>query len=301
MTLIVPPSGDFLVLELFGILTNLVGSFCPNCKSITFHRLSTGPALPATWVCLYHSCTPAVMAQPNEPASAADDPLVALTTSLKHWCQINQPPTSKHPPLTGTTSDHYDKFKLFCESTESWFYLQAIPDEPNDKGAHLEYILNFLSTTGCLKWNQWTLASVTAYDIAATKKSMKSFLEYLASKMDHTVSQQWWIYQLEDVWIKPGETPDELVDHLRALGNRCNFPTDEQKEWNIQFHLVCAITDSELLKKLLTLDLKATTAKMLKTCRTHIARVDNLYTMGLWSKTVNALNKESQWPQSHPQ
>ena len=27
--------------------------------------------------------------------------------------------------------------------------------------------------------------------------------------------------------IKPGETPDELVDHLRVLANRCSFPTFE--------------------------------------------------------------------------
>ena len=53
------------------------------------------------------------------------------------------------------------------------------------------------------------------------------------------------------------------------------------------------LTDSELVKKLLTLDLKATTAKMLKTCRTHIAIADNLNAMGVGSKTVNAVNKWS--------
>ena len=31
--------------------------------------------------------------------------------------------------------------------------LQAILDEPDNKGAHLKYILNFLGTTGCQKWN----------------------------------------------------------------------------------------------------------------------------------------------------
>ena len=97
--------------------------------------------------------------------------------------------------------------------------------------------------------------------------------------------------------IKPGETPDEQVDHLRALANRCNFPTDEEKEWNVQFHLVHTLAYSELVKKLLTLDLKATTDKMLETCRTHKAIVDNLNAMGLRSKIVNAVNKHSSvWP-----
>ena len=144
-------------------------------------------------------------------------------------------------------------------------------------------------------------AGVTTDDVAATKKSAKSFLDHLASQMDHTVSQRCGIYQLKDVWIKPVETPDELVDHLRALADRCNFPKGEEKEWNVQFCLVCALTDSEFIRKLLTLDLKDTTAKLFETCRTHIAIADNLHAMGLGSKTVNAVNKWSQWPQSHPQ
>ena len=92
------------------------------------------------------------------------------------------------------------------------------------------YILNFLGTTGHWKWNQWTPTSVTTDDVAATMNSVKSFLDHLASQMDPTVSQRCQIYQLEDVQIKPGETPDELVDHLRALADRCNFPTEEEKE-----------------------------------------------------------------------
>ena len=51
-------------------------------------------------------------------------------------------------------------------------------------------------------------------------------------------------------------------------------------------------SDSELVKQLLTLDLKATTAKILETCRTHIAIADNLSAMGLRSKTVNAATNE---------
>ena len=117
-------------------------------------------------------------------------------------------------------------------------------------------------------------------------------MDYLSSKMDHAVSQCCRIYQLEDVHIWPGESPDELIDHLRALADQCNFPLDEEKEWNIQYRLVRALNDKELIKKLLALDLKATTPKMLQVCQTHIAISDNLEAMGLKEqKTVNAIRK----------
>ena len=59
--------------------------------------------------------------------------------------------------------------------------------------------MNFPGTTGCQRWNQWTPARVTTDDAAATQKHVKSFLDHLASQMDHTVSQTCRIYQLEDV------------------------------------------------------------------------------------------------------
>ena len=78
---------------------------------------------------------------------------------------------------------------------ESCFHLQAIPDEQDNKDTHLKCILNFLGMTGYQKSNQWTPTGVTTDDIAATKKSTKSFLDHLASQMDHTVSQRCQIYQ----------------------------------------------------------------------------------------------------------
>ena len=75
------------------------------------------------------------MAQPNEPTGTTADPLAVLTSALKSLMP-NQPATNlKTPTFERTTSDQYDKFKLFQESTESWFYLQAIPEDSDDKGA----------------------------------------------------------------------------------------------------------------------------------------------------------------------
>ena len=110
--------------------------------------------------------------------------------------------------------------------------------------------------------------------------------------MDHEVSQHCRIYQLEDVRIQAGESPDELVECLHALADCCNFPTDEEKECNVQYPLVRALREKDLVKKLLALDLKATTAKMLEVCHTHIAISDNLDAMGLaGSKPIHTIHQ----------
>ena len=53
---------------------------------------------------------------------------------------------------------------------------------------------------------------------------------------------------------------------------------------------VRALNDKELVKKLLALDLTATTSKMLQVHHTHIAISDNLEAMGLKEqKSVNVI------------
>ena len=81
--------------------------------------------------------------------------------------------------------------------------------------------------------------------------------------MDQPVSQQCRIYQLEEIRIKAGETPDELVERIRGLANRCNLPTDAENERYIQFQMVHALSDTDLIRKLLAMKIEATTAKML--------------------------------------
>ena len=97
--------------------------------------------------------------------------------------------------------------------------------------------------------------------------------------MDHEVSQCCSIYYLEDVRIQPGESPDELFDCL--FTDRCNFPSEEEKECNVQYHFAHVLNDKELVKKLLSLKLTASTAKMLEVHRTHIPISYNLDVLGL--------------------
>ena len=83
------------------------------------------------------------------------------------------------------------------------------------------------------------------------------------------------------------------------------FPSDEEKERNMQYHFVHALSNSDLVCKLLALKLTATTSEMLDLCCTHIAISDNMNTIGLTgSKTVNAIccqKQQCQWQQPQQQ
>ena len=109
--------------------------------------------------------------------------------------------------------------------------------------------------------------------------------------MDHPVSQRCRIYHLEEIRIKAGETPDELIKWIWGLADRCNFPTDAEKERHIQFWMVCALSNTDLIRKLLAMKIKATTAEILAVCCMHIAIADNMSWIGLSTKAVNAVQK----------
>ena len=116
-------------------------------------------------------------------------------------------------------------------------------------------------------------------------------MEFLHSSIDHPVSQQCRISQLEEIRIKAGETPDELVKRIRGLADRCNFPTDMGKEKHIQFRMVRALSNTDLIRKLLAMKIEATTAEMLAVCHTHITITDNMSSMGLSTKAISAVQK----------
>ena len=103
---------------------------------------------------------------------------------------------------------------------------------------------------------------------------------------------------MEEIRIKAGKTPDELVEQIRGLADRCNFPIDTEKERHIQFRMVRGLSDTDLIWKLLAMKIDATTAEMLAVCQTHIAIADNMSLMGLANKAIGTVQKMKK-PQSH--
>ena len=228
------------------------------------------------------------MPEPPEPAF----PSAAINATLKAL-ESNPSALLVAPTFDWNSTEQFDDFQLFIMSVKSWFTLQNIvkdqktnPDgTTSPDSTRLEYVLNFLGNTGCKKYKQWKPTGIAA-EIEKTKSNADKFMDYLLSTMNHEVSQCCRIYQLEDVRIQAGKSPDELMECLHALADCCYFPTYEEKECNVQYHLV--------IKKLLALDLKVTTAKMLEVYQTRIAISDNLDAMGLASsKPIHAIHQEN--------
>ena len=62
--------------------------------------------------------------------------------------------------------------------------------------------------------------------------------------------------------------------------------------------MVRALSNTDLIQKLLAMKIEATTAKMLAVCCTHIAIADNMSSMGLATKAIGTVQKMKK-PQSH--
>ena len=163
---------------------------------------------------------------------------VAVLIEALKALQPQAPPTLYTPSFDWSSRDQYDAFQLFVKSVNSWFLLQGIPTTAKVNGAkvenpiRLDYVLNFFGNQGRWRYNRW---KPTGANAEGQKKKASAFLEHLQLTMDHKISIRCRIYKLEETHIQPGESPDELVDRLGTLADHCNFPSEEEKERNIQY------------------------------------------------------------------
>ena len=63
--------------------------------------------------------------------------------------------------------------------------------------------------------------------------------------------------------------------------------------------MVHALSDTDLIRKLLAMKIEATTAEMLAVCHMHIAFADNMSSMGLSTKAISAVQKTMKKPSTH--
>ena len=63
--------------------------------------------------------------------------------------------------------------------------------------------------------------------------------------------------------------------------------------------MVHALSNTDLIRKLLAMKIEATTAEMLAVCRTHITIADNMSSMGLSTRAVSAVQKMTKKASSH--
>ena len=92
------------------------------------------------------------------------NPLAALAEALKALRPGALTEALKPPTFDWQTTEQYEDFHLFHRSMESWYCLQGMKEEPDD-GTRLEYLLNFLGTTGQWKHEQWKPKGATEADL----------------------------------------------------------------------------------------------------------------------------------------
>ena len=61
---------------------------------------------------------------------------------------------------------------------------------------------------------------------------------------------------------------------------------------HIQFEMVCALSDTDLIWQMLAMKIEATTAEMLAACQMHIAIAGNMSSMGLATKAISTVQTE---------
>ena len=214
--------------------------------------------------------------------------ITLLTNALKVLAP--NPSTTLIPPtFDWNSTEQYSDFQLFPKSVKSWFTLQNIvreekQDSTEVDSTRLEYLLNFLGNIGHKKYERWQQSGTK--DEAKKAKASVSFLQWTMKCHSVAKSINWKMLEYKQ------------ENHPTSLWNACvpqlscNFPTNDEKEHNVLYCFVHALSDKDLVKKLLTLDLKATTAKMLKVCQTHITISNNLDAIGLvGSKPVHAIHQ----------
>ena len=82
------------------------------------------------------------------------DPLATLAEALRALRPGALTEVLKPLTFDWQTTKQYEDFCLLSRSMESWYCLQGMKEEPDD-GTRLEYLLNFLGTTGLWKHEQW--------------------------------------------------------------------------------------------------------------------------------------------------
>ena len=143
-----------------------------------------------------------------------DESINALVEALKKLSP-QAPTTLVLPSFVWSSKDQYDDFQLFIKSMNSWFTLQGFPEKAKgpdnaeiENPIRLDYVLG---NQGRKRHERWQPAGEHP---DAEKQKTSAFLTHLQSTMDHEISIRCWIYKLEETRILPGESPDELVDHL---------------------------------------------------------------------------------------
>ena len=108
--------------------------------------------------------------------------------------------------------------------------------------------------------------------------------------MTHEVNTHVWLAKLEDITVKPGEDPQELVAHIKTIMDQCEMLNDAHHEHEV-CHLIVHTyrNDTHLLDKLMVKSFKTPSSELIDIAINHFAIQCAHNQVSNTGKTVDAI------------
>ena len=134
------------------------------------------------------------------------------------------------------SQDAYHSFSIFCHTLENWLLLNCILPDSED---HLRYVFSALGTKSLEMHVQW-MPTGSEEEQKATKTKASAFLDQIQQGMTHNVNTHVCLGELKDIVARPGEAPQDLIAHIKALMDHCKMINDEHHKHELHHHIVHA-------------------------------------------------------------
>ena len=190
------------------------------------------------------------------------------------------------PVYDWDSQDAYHSFSIFCHTLENWLLLNCIPPDSED---HLRYVFAALGIKSLEMHAQW-MPTGSKEEQKVTKAKASVFLDQIQQGMPHDVNTHVHLGELEDIVVRPGEDPKDLIACIKTLMDHCKMINDEHCEHELCCRIIYAYChEGKLLGKLMAKPFKTPSSKLADIAANHFAIQHAQEKVSHSSKPVDAI------------
>ena len=199
------------------------------------------------------------------------------------------------PVYDWDSQDAYHSFSIFHHTLENWLLLNCILPDSED---HLRYVFAALGTKSLEMHARW-MPTGSKEEQKATKAKASAFLDQIQQGMTHDVNTHVHLGELEDIVVRPGEDPQDLVTHIKTLMDCCEMINGEHHEHKLHCCIICAYChEGKLLGKLMAKPFKTPSSELADIAVNHFAIQHTREQVSRSSKMVDAICQDK-WQMAH--